>query len=96
MRGPLDSGVPVADLTVQLDADPASPFKRTCYGADDAYLELVWTGADGPALLFQSLVTLDPGADTPVPRAPEQLLLPAAFEIREGQPVLYLYEGYRS
>ena len=87
---------PAADLTVQLDADPASPFKRTCYGVDDAYLELVWTVADGPALLFQSLVVLEPEADAPVPRPPEQLLLPAALEIREGHPVLYLYEGFRS
>jgi hypothetical protein len=96
VRGPLEAGVPHGDLSVQLDADPASPFKRTCYGADDGPLELVWTDADGPALLFQSLVTLDPGADATTPRTPEQLLLPAAFEIREGDPVLYLYEGFRS
>jgi hypothetical protein len=98
VRGPLDTGVPAGDLTVQLDADPASPFKRSCYGyGDDAYVELVWSGGDGPSLLFQSLLTLDPGADTPTPRRPEQLLLtPAALEIREGHPVLYLYEGFRS
>jgi hypothetical protein len=97
VRGPLDAGVPAGDLTVQLDADPASPFKRTCYGVDDAYLELVWSGGDGPSLLFQSLLVLDPGLDTPAPRRPEQLLLtPAALEIREGHPVLYLYEGFRS
>jgi hypothetical protein len=97
VRGPLDTGVPASDLTVQLDADPASPFKRTCYGVDDAYLELVWSGGDGPSLLFQSLLVLDPGLDTPAPRRPEQLLLtPAALEIREGHPVLYLYEGFRS
>jgi hypothetical protein len=97
VRGPLDAGVPVGDLTVQLDSDPASPFKRTCYGVSDAYLELVWSGGDGPSLLFQSLLTLDPGSDPPAPRRPEQLLLPpAALEIREGHPVLYLYEGFRS
>jgi hypothetical protein len=95
VRGALETGVPVGDLTVQLDADPASPFKRTCDGVDDAYLELVWAAPDVPAVLFQSLVTLDPEADAPVPRAPEQLLLPAALEVRDAQPVLYLYEGFR-
>ncbi len=95
VRGPLETGVPVGDLTVQLDADPASPFKRTCYG-DNSYLELVWKVDDGPGLLFQSLVILNPEEDTPVPRRPEQLLLPAALEIQEGHPVLYLYEGFRS
>ena len=95
MRGPVETGVPVGDLTVQLDADPASPFKRTCYG-DNSYLELVWKVDDGPGLLFQSLVILNPDEDTPVPRRPEQLLLPAALEIQEGHPVLYLYEGFRS
>jgi hypothetical protein len=96
VRVPFDPAVPAGDLTVQLDADPESPFKRTCYGVDDAYLELVWDGGDGPALLFQGLVILNTGEDTPVPRTPEQLLSPAALEIREGHPVLYLYEGFRS
>jgi hypothetical protein len=95
VRAPFDPDVPAGDLTVQLDADPASTFKRTCYGADDAYLELVWAGVDGPALLFQSLLILNPDQDAPVPRRPEQLLLPAVLEIRDGLPVLYLYEGYR-
>jgi hypothetical protein len=95
VRGPLETGVAAGDLAVQLDADPASPFERAC-PSDDFYLELVWPAADGPALLFQSLATLDPASDTPAPRGPEQLLLPAAFEIREGHPVLYLYEGFRS
>jgi hypothetical protein len=95
VRGPLDTGVLHSDLTVQLAADPASPFQRSCYGADDGYVELVWTDAGGPSLLFQSLVYLEVGADETTPRTPEQLLLPAALEIREGEPVLYLYEGFR-
>ena len=61
VRDPFDPGVPAGDLTVQLDADPESPFKRTCYGVDDAYLELVWDGDDGPSLLFQALAVLNPG-----------------------------------
>lgn len=96
VRDPFDPDVPAGDLTVQLDADPESPFKRTCYGVDDAYLELVWDGGDGPSLLFQALLFLNEGADTPVPRTPEQLLLPAALEIRQGHPLVYLYEGFRS
>jgi hypothetical protein len=56
----------------------------------------VWKVDDGPGLLFQSLVTLNPEEDTPEPRRPEQLLLPAALEIQDGHPVLYLYEGFRS
>ncbi|HEX4984070.1 MAG TPA: hypothetical protein VFV63_20365 [Ilumatobacteraceae bacterium] len=97
VRGPLDTGVPAGDLTVQLDADPASPFKRTCDDVFGAYFDLVWTVADGPSLLFQSLLTFDLGSDAPTPRRPEQLLLPpAALEIRDGHPVIYLYEGFRS
>lgn len=95
VRQPLESGTDAPALEAQLAADPASPFKIVCedYGVG---FGLGWEDEAGPQLLFQTLTMYHLDTDSVGPRSPEELLLPASLEVVDGNPVLYLYEGFRS
>lgn len=98
VRGPLEAGTDAQVLAEQLAADPASPFTAFCGGGPGggAGGGLLWTAEGGPIVLFQSLPIYDLEQDAVVPRAPEDLLSPAALEVRDGTPILYLYQGFVS
>jgi hypothetical protein len=96
VRGALEQGTDTFALADQLAADPASPFGPAC-AEQDSLLGLVWTSAGCPSLLFQVLATAAPPPEMGViPRSPADLLQPAALEINDGTPTLYLYEGFIS
>lgn len=95
VRKPLEAGTDQMALMEELAADPASPFSIVCDEIGVGF-GLGWSADDGPTILFQSLPIYDLELDAVVPRSPAQLLLPASLEIVDGNPVLYLYESFRS
>jgi hypothetical protein len=94
VRPPMNAGVDSIQVMADLDAGDAPFDGHACdVGAPHGdVMNIMWTSATGPSLLFQSLD--HDGGEGPL-EAWELMYVPT-IEIRDGRMILYVERAYRS